>query len=111
MPLYDYECRGCGHRFEALVRPSSPPACPSCQGQDLEQLLSLFAVSSDGTRRSNLQAAKKKNSKVLREKQMAQLEYEKAHQRGCTHPSDVGPDPGPRPGESPGLRALGCAGS
>ena len=80
MPLYDYECRGCGHRFEALVRPSSPAACPSCEGTDLEQLLSLFAVSSDGTRRSNLQAAKKKNSKVLREKQMAQLEYEKEHQ-------------------------------
>ena len=80
MPLYDYECRGCGHRFEALVRPAHPPVCPSCQGQDLEQLLSLFAVSSDGTRRSNLQAAKKKNSKVLREKQMAQLEYEKEHQ-------------------------------
>jgi len=43
-------------------------------------LLSLFAVSSDGTRSLNLQAAKKKNSKVLREKQMAQLEYEKEHQ-------------------------------
>jgi putative FmdB family regulatory protein len=80
MPLYEYECRGCGHRFEALVRGSIVPACPSCQGQDLQQLLSLFAVSSDGTRRSNLQAAKKKNSKVLRDKQMAQLEYEKEHQ-------------------------------
>ena len=57
MPLYDYECRGCGHRFEALVRPSSPAVCPSCQGQDLEQLLSLFAVSSDGTRQLNLKAA------------------------------------------------------
>lgn len=80
MPIYEYKCRGCGHRFEALVRGSVVPACPSCQGQDLEQLLSLFAVSSDGTRQSNLRAAKKRNAKTTRDKRMAEYEYEKEHQ-------------------------------
>lgn len=45
MPLYEYECRSCTHRFEQLVRSSdAPPSCPSCAGQDLEKLLSAFAV-------------------------------------------------------------------
>ena len=79
MPIYEYECRGCGHRFEALVRGSVVPACPSCQEQDLEHLLSLFAVSSEGTRQSNLQAAKKKNAKTARDKRMAEYEHEKEH--------------------------------
>ncbi|MHC5211257.1 MAG: FmdB family zinc ribbon protein [Planctomycetota bacterium] len=45
MPLYEYACRGCGHRFEELVRGSEQPACPHCKGADLEKLLSTFAVS------------------------------------------------------------------
>lgn len=79
MPLYDYKCRACGHQFEALVRDASLPVCPACQGRDLEQLLSLFAVSSDGTRQANLKAAKKKNSKIARDKRMAEYEHEKEH--------------------------------
>ena len=36
MPIYEYECRGCGHQFEFLLLPTNPeaPACPSCKGQD-----------------------------------------------------------------------------
>jgi putative FmdB family regulatory protein len=46
MPLYEYQCRSCTHRFEELVRASDgAPPCPSCQGTDLEKLLSAFAVS------------------------------------------------------------------
>lgn len=44
MPIFEYACRGCGHRFEALVRGNAQPACPSCNGQELEQQLSVFAV-------------------------------------------------------------------
>ena len=44
MPLFDFDCRACGHRFEALVRHDAP-VCPACQSRDLEKLLSSFAVS------------------------------------------------------------------
>ena len=44
MPLYEYECRGCGRRFEYLTREAQAPDCPSCHGSDLEKLLSVFAV-------------------------------------------------------------------
>jgi putative FmdB family regulatory protein len=44
MPLFEYRCTGCDHRFEALVRGSEAPACPSCRGVELEKLFSAFAV-------------------------------------------------------------------
>jgi putative FmdB family regulatory protein len=40
MPLFEYECRGCGRHFEAFVTADRPPACPACQGADLHKLLS-----------------------------------------------------------------------
>ena len=46
MPLYEYECRKCGHRFEILVFGKVRPVCPSCQSEDLEKAFSTFATSS-----------------------------------------------------------------
>jgi putative FmdB family regulatory protein len=48
MPLFEYECRGCGHHFEHLTRGSDAPACPACAGVDLQKLLSVFAVNTSG---------------------------------------------------------------
>ncbi len=48
MPLYEYRCKGCDHRFETLVRRDETPACPKCEGSDLEKLLSSFAVGAGG---------------------------------------------------------------
>jgi putative FmdB family regulatory protein len=79
MPLHEYRCRGCSHQFEALVRKGDVPACPSCRGTDLEQLLSMFAVSSESTRQSNLQAARRKNAKVQRDKAIAEHEEAEHH--------------------------------
>ena len=70
MPIYEYECRQCGHQFEYLVLPTLPaPVCPECQQQDLKQLISLCAVSSESTRQAHLKAARKQSSKIYREKQ------------------------------------------
>ena len=34
MPLYEYECEACGHRFETIQKFSDPPLerCPKCGG-------------------------------------------------------------------------------
>ncbi|MCO4743348.1 MAG: zinc ribbon domain-containing protein [Proteobacteria bacterium] len=33
MPIYEYACESCGHRFEKLVRMSDDaPPCPECEG-------------------------------------------------------------------------------
>src|SRR6185295_14210784 len=46
MPLFEYECRGCGSRFEYLTRDGQSPACPGCKGADLQKLMSVFAAQS-----------------------------------------------------------------
>jgi putative FmdB family regulatory protein len=46
MPLFEYECRGCGQRFEFLTRENQSPACPSCKGAELQKLMSVFAAQS-----------------------------------------------------------------
>ncbi len=49
MPLYEYQCRDCGHRFEVLQRMGAGAEgldCPSCGDERLEKLLSSFSASS-----------------------------------------------------------------
>lgn len=50
MPLYEYECRKCKHRFEKIQKFSDPPEkkCPKCGGP-VEQVLSAPAVQFKGT--------------------------------------------------------------
>ena len=50
MPLYEYQCKKCGFRFEKLQNLSDPPPgkCPECGGK-VSQLLSRSAVHFKGT--------------------------------------------------------------
>jgi putative FmdB family regulatory protein len=50
MPLYEYECEPCGHRFEVIQRFSDAPVqtCPSCGGV-VRKLLSSPAIQFKGT--------------------------------------------------------------
>jgi putative FmdB family regulatory protein len=50
MPLYEYQCKKCGHRFERIQRFSDPlvKKCPECGGK-VEQLLSAPAVQFKGS--------------------------------------------------------------
>lgn len=43
MPLYEYRCESCDHRFSELVRgEEQQPACPACGRHEHERLLSSF---------------------------------------------------------------------
>jgi putative FmdB family regulatory protein len=77
MPIYDFKCRACGRKFEELVRLGETPNCPSCNGADLERLVSIPAVSTDKTRKRSLGKARRAAGKVNREKKHAQAEYER----------------------------------
>ena len=50
MPLYEYECKKCGHRFEKIQKFSDKmiKKCPECGGQ-VEQLISAPAVQFKGS--------------------------------------------------------------
>jgi len=49
MPLYEYECKKCGHRFERIQKFSDPHVkkCPDCGGA-VEQVISAPAVQFKG---------------------------------------------------------------
>ena len=42
MPIYEYECKACGHRLEAIQKISDQPLsdCPECQQPELNRLVS-----------------------------------------------------------------------
>jgi putative FmdB family regulatory protein len=46
MPIFEYECRSCHRRFEAIVQGRQRPVCPACGKRDLDKQLSAFAVTS-----------------------------------------------------------------
>jgi putative FmdB family regulatory protein len=50
MPLYEYQCEACAHRFEQIRRFSDPPltTCPECEGT-VRKLLSPPAIQFKGT--------------------------------------------------------------
>lgn len=45
MPIYEYECKKCGHRLEILIRGNDIPVCPKCNGTELSRLFSTFNAS------------------------------------------------------------------
>ena len=50
MPIYEYRCGACAHRFEALLqrRDEAAPECPKCGASQSEKMLSAFAVTRGG---------------------------------------------------------------
>ena len=50
MPLYEYECEHCAHRFERIQKFSDPPLehCPECDGP-VRKLLSSPAIQFKGS--------------------------------------------------------------
>lgn len=48
MPLREYACRSCDHRFEELVSEGERPSCPKCGARKLTRRFSAFAVASGG---------------------------------------------------------------
>ena len=50
MPIYEYECKKCHHRFERIQGFSAPPVktCPKCKGP-VEQLIHAPAVQFKGS--------------------------------------------------------------
>src|ERR1700674_2764486 len=51
MPLYEYECEACAHRFERIRKFSDPPVdvCPKCGKKKLRKLVSSPAIQFKGS--------------------------------------------------------------
>jgi putative FmdB family regulatory protein len=49
MPIYEYSCTACDHRFEELVSGTRTlVACPSCTSPHVQKLLSTFSTAGIG---------------------------------------------------------------
>ena len=57
MPIFEYVCEECAHKFEALVYGKEKATCPKCQSKKLAPQLSVFAVSAKGSSASSSPAA------------------------------------------------------
>ena len=51
MPIYEYECKKCGHRFEQLQKITEKPlrTCPRCKKPQLVKLVSNTSFQLKGT--------------------------------------------------------------
>jgi putative FmdB family regulatory protein len=51
VPLYEYECKSCGHHFEKIVKFSDQPhtTCPKCNHEGVQQVISAPAVQFKGS--------------------------------------------------------------
>ncbi|MEE8335055.1 MAG: zinc ribbon domain-containing protein [Candidatus Neomarinimicrobiota bacterium] len=53
MPMYDYRCKNCGHKFEELVfsccDADKEIICPECNHKNAERLLSAPAIRTGGS--------------------------------------------------------------
>ncbi|HEX5610675.1 MAG TPA: FmdB family zinc ribbon protein [Solirubrobacterales bacterium] len=68
MPIFDFECEGCGARFEELVGADAAAPCPACGSERTRRLYSRVsppgrqprgaAVRSDESRRGEREAAR-----------------------------------------------------
>lgn len=44
MPIYEYKCKKCNHKFEELVFGNKKMKCPKCGSDDLKKLIPTFLV-------------------------------------------------------------------
>lgn len=51
MPIYEYECKKCGHKFEQLQKITDKPlqVCPKCKKSALAKLISNTSFQLKGT--------------------------------------------------------------
>ncbi|MCE9684253.1 FmdB family zinc ribbon protein [Halomonas alkalisoli] len=65
MPIYEYQCKACGHRLEKLQKISAAPLidCPTCEAPELNRLVSAagFRLAGGGWYETDFKSGSKKN--------------------------------------------------
>jgi putative FmdB family regulatory protein len=66
MPIYEYQCRSCGHQLEAFQKISEEPLqeCPACHQGELQKLISAagFQLKGSGWYATDYSSKGKKSS-------------------------------------------------
>ncbi|MGH8500231.1 MAG: FmdB family zinc ribbon protein [Methylococcales bacterium] len=68
MPIYEYQCKSCGHKFEAIQRinDGSLKNCPGCNKPELKKLISAvgFRLKGGGWYETDFKSGDKKKNLV-----------------------------------------------
>ncbi len=48
MPIYEYHCDQCNKNFECLILGGDVPECPTCNGNNVDRLMSACGFVSKG---------------------------------------------------------------
>jgi putative FmdB family regulatory protein len=69
MPIYEYECKKCGHTLEALQKLSDKPLreCPECGRHQLQRLVSapMFRLSGSGWYETDFKSDQERKRNLL----------------------------------------------
>ncbi|HEX4210843.1 MAG TPA: FmdB family zinc ribbon protein [Candidatus Binataceae bacterium] len=92
MPIYEYECAGCGYLSSQVILGSQrelPPRCDGCGSAETRRVMSSFAmVESEGSRLANFDTAQTRGDTFYRDSRNVGLWAKKrAQQMGV----DLGP--------------------
>jgi putative FmdB family regulatory protein len=64
MPIYEYQCKACGHQMEKLQNISDEPLtdCPECNKAELQKMISAagFRLTGNGWYETDFKSSKKK---------------------------------------------------
>lgn len=65
MPIYEYECKSCGHTLEAIQKMAEDPLtdCPGCKKPELRRLISAsgFRLKGGGWYETDFKSGSKRN--------------------------------------------------
>ena len=56
MPIFEYTCSNCGHKFEKLIlssRRKRQLQCPQCSSRDVHKDISLFGTAGSGANQAS----------------------------------------------------------
>ncbi|BBA34245.1 uncharacterized protein sS8_2293 [Methylocaldum marinum] len=72
MPIYEYQCKSCGHEFEAIQKISDDPLkeCPACGDLELNKLVSAagFRLKGGGWYETDFKTGKDKKKNLAGDK-------------------------------------------
>lgn len=82
MPIYDFLCPACAHKFEQLVKLNEIPACPACDSHETERQFTFLVggISTGKTQGRALNEAKQiRKARVAERQEREKNSYLKDH--------------------------------
>jgi len=91
MPIYEYQCKSCGHEFETMQKLSDDPLkeCPACGDLELAKLVSAagFRLKGGGWYETDFKAEKDKKKNLAGETAAAKPDSAKEPAKPETKPA------------------------